>query len=90
MTGPDAFGAAAALGASALYARADHDHGLPSLPTIPTQYTDTLAVAAVQTAFNAGTLTDPATRVLPSFLAQSGRDRFLARIGKQSLRRSVL
>ena len=28
VTGPDAFGAAAVVGASALYAREDHDHGL--------------------------------------------------------------
>ena len=33
VTGPDAFGAAPAVGTSLLYARGDHDHGLPSLPS---------------------------------------------------------
>ena len=32
VTGPDAFGAAAVVGTSALYAREDHDHGLPAAP----------------------------------------------------------
>ncbi len=30
VTGPDAFGASAVVGTSTLYAREDHDHGLPS------------------------------------------------------------
>ncbi len=34
VTGPDAFGAAAVVGTSALYAREDHDHGLPADPTV--------------------------------------------------------
>ena len=33
VTGPDAYGAAAVVGTSLLYARADHDHGLPSAPS---------------------------------------------------------
>lgn len=33
VTGPDAFGAANAVGTSTLYARQDHDHGLPAAPT---------------------------------------------------------
>ena len=36
VTGPDAFGAAAVVGTSALYARADHDHGLPSIAAYAT------------------------------------------------------
>jgi len=32
VTGPDAFGAAAAVGTATKYARQDHNHGLPSLP----------------------------------------------------------
>lgn len=32
VTGPDSFGATAVVGTSALYARADHDHGLPAAP----------------------------------------------------------
>ena len=32
VTGPDAFGAAPVVGVSLLYARADHDHGLPANP----------------------------------------------------------
>jgi hypothetical protein len=32
VTGPDAFGASAVVGMSALYARQDHDHGLPANP----------------------------------------------------------
>ena len=37
VTGPDAFGAAAVVGTSLLYARGDHDHGLPTAPsgTVP-------------------------------------------------------
>ena len=49
---------------------------------IPTQYTDALAVAAVQTAFDAGSL-DLEPPPLPTFLASSRRDRFLSKIGKQ-------
>ncbi len=33
VTGPDAYGAAAVVGSSTEYARADHDHGLPVAPT---------------------------------------------------------
>ena len=32
VTGPDAFGAAAVVGVGTLYARNDHDHGLPAAP----------------------------------------------------------
>ena len=32
VTGPDAYGAAAVVGVSTEYARADHDHGLPAAP----------------------------------------------------------
>jgi hypothetical protein len=32
VTGPDAFGAASVVGTSTLYARQDHDHGLPANP----------------------------------------------------------
>jgi hypothetical protein len=32
VAGPDAFGAASVVGSSALYARADHHHGLPTTP----------------------------------------------------------
>ena len=51
VTGPDAFGAAAVVGASALYAREDHDHGLPANPA-PTPATtvtgpDAFGAAAV-------------------------------------------
>jgi len=35
VTGPDAFGTAAAAGTGTSYARDDHDHGLPALPTLP-------------------------------------------------------
>lgn len=34
VTGPDAYGAAAVVGTSSAYARADHDHGLPAAPSI--------------------------------------------------------
>ena len=33
VTGPDAYGASAVVGTSTLYAREDHDHGLPAAPT---------------------------------------------------------
>jgi hypothetical protein len=33
VTGPDAFGAAAVVGTGTLYARNDHDHGLPAAPS---------------------------------------------------------
>jgi hypothetical protein len=33
VTGPDAFGAPSIVGTSTLYARQDHDHGLPTAPT---------------------------------------------------------
>lgn len=33
VTGPDAYGAAAVVGTSTDFARADHDHGLPAVPT---------------------------------------------------------
>ena len=39
VTGPDAYGAAAVVGASTEYARADHDHGLPAAPASNTPAT---------------------------------------------------
>ena len=52
VTGPDAFGAAAVVGTSTLYAREDHDHGLPAAPAVPTPATtvtgpDVFGAAAV-------------------------------------------
>jgi hypothetical protein len=35
VTGPDSFGASAVVGTGTTYARADHDHGLPSAPAVP-------------------------------------------------------
>ena len=35
VTGPDAFGASAVVGTGTTYARADHDHGLPAAPAVP-------------------------------------------------------
>ena len=52
VTGPDAFGATAIVGTSTLYAREDHDHGLPAAPAVPAPATtvtgpDTFGAAAV-------------------------------------------
>ena len=46
VTGPDAYGAAAVVGASTEYARADHDHGLPAAPAASLSYNaNTLSTA---------------------------------------------
>ena len=39
VTGPDAYGAAAVVGVGTTFARADHDHGLPAAPVVPTAAT---------------------------------------------------
>ena len=35
VVGPDAYGASPVVGTATLYARADHDHGLPAAPAVP-------------------------------------------------------
>ena len=52
VTGPDAYGAAAAVGTGTNYARQDHDHGLPAAPVVPAAATtvtgpDAFGAAAV-------------------------------------------
>jgi len=52
VTGPDAFGASAAVGTLKTFAREDHDHGLPSIQTtgwVPDTHTWTYASAAAPT-----------------------------------------
>ncbi len=48
VTGPDAFGAASAVGTSTLYARQDHDHGLPAAPS-PALTSDSSYITAAVT-----------------------------------------
>ena len=52
VVGPDTFGAAAAVGASSAYARADHDHGLPAL-----SLTNASGTLGADVALTAATLT---------------------------------
>ncbi len=54
VTGPDAFGAAAVVGTSALYAREDHDHGLPAAPS-PALTVNTTTAASVAVPLNVAT-----------------------------------
>jgi hypothetical protein len=60
VTGPDAFGAAAVVGTSALYARQDHDHGLPAAPLPYGQRVANSAITSPVTQ-NSVTTTGPAT-----------------------------
>ncbi len=48
VTGPDIFGAAAAVGTGTNYARSDHDHGLPANPV-----TSAASLAAIKASFTA-------------------------------------
>ena len=48
VTGPDIFGAAAAVGTGTNYARNDHDHGLPANPV-----TSAASLAAIKASFTA-------------------------------------
>jgi|ERR1035438_208944 hypothetical protein len=50
VTGPDTFGAAAVVGTSLLYARMDHDHGLPSVASLATAASVTSEAATRATA----------------------------------------
>ncbi len=54
VTGPDAFGAASAVGTSTEYARADHDHGLPSAPSGGSTTIGTTAGAPTSGTFSTG------------------------------------
>ncbi len=54
VTGPDAFGAASVVGTSALYAREDHDHGLPAAPS-PALTVNTTTAASVAVPLNVAT-----------------------------------
>ena len=55
VTGPDAFGASAAAGVSADYSRADHDHGLPAAPAVPSGDTPALTLGVANAAGTAAT-----------------------------------
>ncbi len=48
VTGPDAYGAVSAVGTSTLYARQDHDHGLPAAPS-PALTSDSSYITATVT-----------------------------------------
>jgi hypothetical protein len=52
--GPDAFGAGSSVGNSTLFARGDHDHGLPPAPVVPTASTTVAGPPAFGAASAAG------------------------------------
>lgn len=65
VVGPDTYNSPAVVGSSLLYARADHDHGLPAAPSSALSYQQSFITAAVNltvanTVYNVTSLTLPA------------------------------
>jgi len=72
VTGPDAFGASAVVGTSLLYARGDHDHGLPANPVTLAKL-ETLFTANLQILMGTGVGTGALIDLLAALKLEFGQ-----------------